>query len=112
MGGNDTLVAGYYTYALEGGDGDDLVDGRNSQYLKEVNGDGGNDVILSVAIPMLLRMAVTATISSTSTARASAMAVMAMTRSSSTTRLAIPGAMSSRATTATICCMDPVAQTC
>jgi len=45
MGGNDTLVANYNTYTLDGGDGDDVVDGRNSQYLRDVLGGAGNDLI-------------------------------------------------------------------
>jgi Ca2+-binding RTX toxin-like protein len=49
MGGNDTLIAGYYTSVLDGGDGDDIVDGRNSQYLDEVDGDAGNDTLYTNA---------------------------------------------------------------
>ncbi|MBW8814079.1 MAG: hypothetical protein JF588_11695 [Caulobacterales bacterium] len=45
MGGNDTLTAGYYTGTLFGGDGDDLVDGRPSQYLDLVDGGAGNDTL-------------------------------------------------------------------
>jgi Ca2+-binding RTX toxin-like protein len=45
MAGNDTLVANYNTYTLDGGDGDDFVDGRNSQYLRDVIGGAGNDII-------------------------------------------------------------------
>jgi hypothetical protein len=32
MGGNDHLVAGFNTHTMDGGDGDDIVDGRNSYY--------------------------------------------------------------------------------
>ncbi|ESQ89800.1 hypothetical protein ABAC460_10890 [Asticcacaulis sp. AC460] len=45
MGGNDSLIAGYYTSGLFGGDGDDLVDGRYSQYLDRVEGGAGNDTL-------------------------------------------------------------------
>lgn len=45
MGGNDRLVAGYYTGTLFGGDGNDIVDGRGSQYLQSVSGDNGNDTL-------------------------------------------------------------------
>jgi Ca2+-binding RTX toxin-like protein len=45
MGGNDQLVAGYYTGVLDGGDGDDIVDGRNSQYLQAVYGGAGDDTL-------------------------------------------------------------------
>ncbi|HYU94895.1 MAG TPA: calcium-binding protein [Sphingomicrobium sp.] len=45
MGGNDTLTAGYYTWAMDGGDGDDIVDGRNSGYIHSVIGGAGNDTL-------------------------------------------------------------------
>ena len=45
MGGNDTLLAGYYTGTLFGGDGNDIVDGRGSQYLQAVYGDDGDDTL-------------------------------------------------------------------
>jgi Ca2+-binding RTX toxin-like protein len=45
MGGNDKLVAGYYTGVLYGGDGNDIVDGRNSQYLQRVDGGTGDDTL-------------------------------------------------------------------
>jgi Ca2+-binding RTX toxin-like protein len=45
MGGNDTLIAGYYTSLLDGGDGNDIVDGRNSAYLSEADGGAGDDTI-------------------------------------------------------------------
>ena len=45
MGGNDTLIAGYYTKVLDGGDGNDIVDGRNGQYLDEVDGGAGDDTL-------------------------------------------------------------------
>lgn len=44
-GGNDHLVAGYYTGVLYGEDGDDVVDGRGSQYLQRVDGGAGNDTL-------------------------------------------------------------------
>lgn len=45
MGGNDTLIAGYYTTMLDGGNGNDIVDGRPSQYLSKVMGGNGNDTL-------------------------------------------------------------------
>lgn len=45
MGGNDTLTAGYYTTMLDGGNGNDIVDGRPSQYLSKVMGGNGNDTL-------------------------------------------------------------------
>lgn len=45
MGGNDKLYASYYTAILDGGAGDDLVDGRGSQYLDKVIGGDGNDTL-------------------------------------------------------------------
>jgi Ca2+-binding RTX toxin-like protein len=45
LGGDDHLVAGYYTGTLFGGDGDDVVDGRGSQYLQSVDGGAGNDTL-------------------------------------------------------------------
>ncbi len=45
MAGNDTIVAGYYTTILYGGDGDDVLDGRNSQYLFRIFGDAGDDTL-------------------------------------------------------------------
>ena len=45
MGGNDNLVAGYYTGTISGDDGDDVVDGRPSQYLQKVLGGAGNDTL-------------------------------------------------------------------
>ncbi len=45
MGGNDTIVAGYYTGTIFGGDGNDIIDGRPSSYLRDVYGDDGDDTI-------------------------------------------------------------------
>jgi Ca2+-binding RTX toxin-like protein len=45
MGGNDTLTAGWFTSWMDGGDGDDIVDGRLSHYLNEVDGGAGNDTL-------------------------------------------------------------------
>lgn len=50
MGGNDRLIAGYYTGVLDGGDGDDYLDGRGSQYLQSIAGGAGNDTIYSGAL--------------------------------------------------------------
>ncbi|MGE5564190.1 MAG: hypothetical protein ACM3ZV_12930 [Bacillota bacterium] len=47
MGGNDTLIAGYYTSLLDGGDGNDFLDGRNGSYLRDLEGGAGNDTIYS-----------------------------------------------------------------
>ncbi|WP_165916545.1 calcium-binding protein [Caulobacter sp. BK020] len=45
MGGDDHLTADYYTGVLSGDDGDDIVDGRNSQYLQAVYGGAGDDTL-------------------------------------------------------------------
>ncbi len=45
MGGDDRLIAGYFTANLFGGDGNDVIDGRGSQYLQSVNGEAGNDTL-------------------------------------------------------------------
>jgi Ca2+-binding RTX toxin-like protein len=45
MDGNDRLIAAYYTRYLDGGNGNDVVDGRNSQYLQSVLGGAGNDTL-------------------------------------------------------------------
>jgi Ca2+-binding RTX toxin-like protein len=45
MGGNDRLVAGYYTGYMDGGDGNDTIDGRLSQYLQAVIGGAGDDTL-------------------------------------------------------------------
>lgn len=44
-GGDDRLVAGFYTSTLDGGDGNDIVDGRSSQFLDAVIGGSGNDTL-------------------------------------------------------------------
>ena len=45
MGGNDTLTAGWNTRVLDGGDGNDVVDGRGSSTLVELNGGAGDDTL-------------------------------------------------------------------
>ncbi|HVY84208.1 MAG TPA: calcium-binding protein, partial [Caulobacterales bacterium] len=45
LGGNDTLVGDYYADHMYGGDGDDVVDGRFSQYLSVVDGGAGDDTL-------------------------------------------------------------------
>jgi Ca2+-binding RTX toxin-like protein len=45
MGGNDQLIAGYYTNILDGGDGNDTLDARGSQYLQTLEGGAGNDTL-------------------------------------------------------------------
>lgn len=48
-GGNDQIIAGYYSgwggSGLYGGDGDDTIDARTAQYIPNVYGDAGNDII-------------------------------------------------------------------
>src|SRR4029079_18897066 len=48
-GGNDHILANYYTgwagSGLYGGDGDDIVDGRDAVYGGNLYGDAGNDTI-------------------------------------------------------------------
>ena len=44
-GGNDHVTAGYYTGTIYGEAGDDLLDGRGSQYLMRVDGGDGNDTL-------------------------------------------------------------------
>lgn len=51
MGGNDQLVAGYYTGLLDGGDGDDILDGRGSRYLSQLNGGAGDDILYTANDP-------------------------------------------------------------
>ncbi|HYJ82864.1 MAG TPA: calcium-binding protein, partial [Allosphingosinicella sp.] len=45
MGGDDKLVAGYYTGQIYGGDGNDFVDARPSQYIQKVDGGAGDDIL-------------------------------------------------------------------
>ncbi|MBC7768659.1 MAG: VCBS repeat-containing protein, partial [Phycisphaerales bacterium] len=49
MGGDDTLVGDYHTSEIHGGDGNDIVDGRNSQYLRIVDGGDGDDTVYARA---------------------------------------------------------------
>ena len=49
MGGNDRLLAGYYTGYIDGDDGNDTVDGRLSQYLQAVIGGAGDDTLYTNA---------------------------------------------------------------
>lgn len=44
-GGNDTIIADYYTQKIDGGDGNDILDGRPSQYMQEIDGGAGDDTI-------------------------------------------------------------------
>lgn len=46
-GGSDNVKAGYYTQFIDGGDGNDTLDGRNSQYLNLITGGAGDDTIYS-----------------------------------------------------------------
>jgi Ca2+-binding RTX toxin-like protein len=45
LSGNDVVIAGYSTWLIDGGAGDDTLDGRNSAYLDEIQGGDGNDTI-------------------------------------------------------------------
>lgn len=45
MDGNDTLIGGYYTGSMYGGDGDDLIDATASIYGYDLFGGAGDDVI-------------------------------------------------------------------
>lgn len=47
LGGNDRLIAGYYTSNLYGGEGNDILDGRNSAYGGYYYGEAGDDTIIS-----------------------------------------------------------------
>lgn len=44
-GGNDYIVADYYNNYVSGGDGNDILDARGSQYTSVVDGDAGDDTI-------------------------------------------------------------------
>ena len=44
-GGNDRLTAGYYTGVLFGEEGNDMLDGRGSQYLQSLEGGNGDDIL-------------------------------------------------------------------
>ncbi|HEX8240036.1 MAG TPA: calcium-binding protein, partial [Allosphingosinicella sp.] len=44
-GGNDHIVGDYYSWILSGGEGNDVVDGRLSQYLHDVDGGAGDDIL-------------------------------------------------------------------
>jgi len=44
-GGDDNVKAGYYTQFIDGGDGNDTLDGRGSQYLTLITGGAGDDTI-------------------------------------------------------------------
>jgi Ca2+-binding RTX toxin-like protein len=45
MGGNDTIIAGQETFFIDGGDGNDFLDGRESVYLDGIDGGSGDDTI-------------------------------------------------------------------
>ena len=47
LGGNDRLVAGYYTTALYGGEGNDTLDGTFGSYGPLLDGGAGNDTLTS-----------------------------------------------------------------
>ena len=51
MDGNDTLIAGTYTGLLDGGAGNDVIDGTNSYYLYVAQGGDGNDTIYTGGTP-------------------------------------------------------------
>jgi serralysin len=46
LGGDDHVIAGYYTSNIWGGDGNDVLDGSRSQYLRYISGGNGNDTIV------------------------------------------------------------------
>jgi Ca2+-binding RTX toxin-like protein len=50
MGGNDRLVAGYFTDSLFGDDGNDVVDGSGSHTLRRVDGGEGDDRLMIAAL--------------------------------------------------------------
>ena len=54
MGGNDRVTAGYYTGLIDGGNGDDFLDGRNSGYLNAIYGGAGKDTIYTNDNPFVL----------------------------------------------------------
>ncbi|EDL49353.1 hypothetical protein [Erythrobacter sp. SD-21] len=45
MDGNDTLIGGYYTGSMYGGDGNDVIDATASIYGYDLFGGAGDDVI-------------------------------------------------------------------
>lgn len=49
-GGNDRLVAGYYTDMLFGDDGNDAIDGSGSHTLKRIDGGEGDDRLMIAAV--------------------------------------------------------------
>lgn len=49
MGGNDTITAGYYTSYIDGGDGNDTLDARLSQYAHTILGGNGDDLVQTSA---------------------------------------------------------------
>lgn len=50
LGGNDRLVAGYFTDSLFGDDGNDVVDGSGSYSLRRVDGGEGDDRLMIAAL--------------------------------------------------------------
>jgi Ca2+-binding RTX toxin-like protein len=46
LGGDDQVIAGYYTNNIWGGDGNDLLNGAASQYLMYLDGGAGNDTLV------------------------------------------------------------------
>ena len=46
MGGNDHIIAGYYTGDIHGGDGDDIIDRGDSPYGFQHFGEAGNDMLI------------------------------------------------------------------
>ncbi|WP_165324517.1 calcium-binding protein [Rhizorhabdus phycosphaerae] len=49
--GNDRLVAGYYTKAMFGEDGNDILDGRPAAYGPVLDGGAGNDTLYALTGP-------------------------------------------------------------
>ncbi|HYG48344.1 MAG TPA: calcium-binding protein [Allosphingosinicella sp.] len=50
MAGNDRIVAGRHTGFIDGGDGNDLIDGRLSDQLVSVRGGAGDDILYDSAL--------------------------------------------------------------
>jgi Ca2+-binding RTX toxin-like protein len=46
LGGDDQVIAGFYTVNIWGGDGNDLLDAHASQNLQYIDGGNGNDTII------------------------------------------------------------------
>jgi Ca2+-binding RTX toxin-like protein len=45
MDGDDHVIAGHATYLVDGGNGNDILDGRHATYLNSIEGGAGDDTI-------------------------------------------------------------------